>query len=42
LVRWKPDTGFYKDVRQRCGDYFKKKALIPFIKIWDMNLVAYL
>jgi len=29
LVRWSPDTGFYKTVRQRCAEYFKKRKIDP-------------
>jgi len=29
LVRWKPDGGFYKAVRERCAEYFKQEKLDP-------------
>jgi len=29
LVRWRPDTGFYKTVRERCGTFFKENNIDP-------------
>jgi len=30
VVRWNPDTGFYKTIRDRCTEYFKKNKINPF------------